>query len=216
MLPNGEIEFVGRKDGQIKLNGQRIELSEIEQQLLKIETIKEAAVLQKEYDQASYLVAYIRKNKDIEAKEIKHILSFSLPQNMVPKIYLSVEEFPLTPTGKINRNALPDLCELDLPKVEYVAPRNEIEEKLVKIWEEVLGKKKEEIGVHDDFFDLGGDSLKAFRVVSRIQNVFGLSLELRNFFSYPNIEDISEYISISIWIEDDKGESEENQGSIII
>ncbi|WP_419589330.1 AMP-binding enzyme, partial [Thiolapillus sp.] len=140
-LEDGNIEYLGRIDDQVKIRGFRIELGEIEQQLLTIEEIKESVVLAKEEENGNKsLVAYIttKENQEIESSSIKSMLSEHLPEYMIPVAYKTIETMPLTPNGKIDKKALAKLeVEIQSSK-EYVAPRNETEKKLVKIFQEVL------------------------------------------------------------------------------
>ena len=134
-LPDGNIEFIGRIDHQVKIRGFRIELGEIESQLLKHEEIKEAVVIDREdKDGNKYLCAYVVSNKEMTVIELREHLSKELPDYMVPAYFMQLEKIPLTPNGKIDRKALPEPDGDINTGVEYVAPRNEIEEKIVKIW----------------------------------------------------------------------------------
>ncbi|MBX4267609.1 amino acid adenylation domain-containing protein, partial [Clostridium estertheticum] len=150
-LPDGNIEYIGRIDHQVKIRGFRIELGEIENQLLKQENIKEAVVVDREDKQGNkYLCAYIVSDREITVTELRTSLSKELPDYMVPAYFMKIEKMPLTPNGKTDRKALPEPDGEINTGVEYAAPRNEIEEKLVKVWSEVLGIEK--IGIDDDFF----------------------------------------------------------------
>jgi len=115
---------------------------------------------------------------------------------MVPKVWVELEEFPLTANGKVDRKALPLPDDQSYNKREYIAPKNELEEKLVSIWEEVLEVKK--IGVQDDFFDLGGNSLNAVKVISRIQRELELKIEIKNLYNLKTIGDLAFYIEFSL------------------
>ena len=196
MLPTGEIEFVGRKDNQVKLNGQRVELSGIEQSILGIEGVREAAVLLKTVAAGEKLVAYIRSDHPIDHRMIRQRLSGILPHFMIPAICISLDKFPLTPTGKISRTALPELTGKEMGNAGYIAPRNEMEERLVSIWQELLSK--EQIGVQDDFFELGGNSLKATQLISRINMEFLVQISIQVVFKEPTIENISGHISFML------------------
>ena len=198
MLPTGEIEFIGRKDGQIKLHGQRIETSEIEQNLLQIEGIDESVVLMKVLGKQDNLVAYIRSKNKLNINIIKNKLSLRLPRYMVPNIYIFVDEFLLTPTGKINRSSLPEPTEKEIQNNEYVAPESEIEKKLVDIWKYLLNKKK--IGIKDNFFEVGGNSLKAIQLISRIKKEFDINISLIMLFNNPTIEGINDEIQKTYWV----------------
>ena len=169
-LPDGNIEYIGRTDFQVKIRGFRIELGEIENVLAKHKNISQVSVIDKEKEGQKYLVAYYVIAKDKQEPEIDALrdhLSESLPDYMVPAAFVKLDEMPLTPNGKINRRALPD-PDMSLMGGEYVAPRNEIEEKLAEIWCDIL--KLEKIGIHDDFFSMGGDSIISIQLVSKARN----------------------------------------------
>ena len=193
LLPTGEIEFVGRKDDQIKLNGQRIELSEIEQHLLKLYNIAEAIVLLKEINKQHKLVAYIRlKKEEMEIYSIKQYLQTKLPIFMVPNVYIFLGKFPLTPTGKISRLDLPEPTKKEINHDEYLAASNETEKKLVEIWEKTLSRNG--IGVKENFFEIGGNSLNAFIVLNKVFTTFSVKIDLKDFFGNATIKELSKLI----------------------
>ncbi|TRX33009.1 amino acid adenylation domain-containing protein [Flavobacterium sp. ZT3R18] len=198
MLPTGEIEFMQRKDSQVKINGLRIELSEIEYQLEQIEPIKEAVVLLKELQENSYITAYIRVTESLEATKIKMLLGQILPKYMIPTIYITLGEFPLTRTGKIERKALPNPMVSDLKTVPYVAPKNEIESKLVAIWAEVLKLDLEIVGTEDNFFELGGNSLQAVVLINKINKTYNTVFSIANLYETLNIRGLSALLNFSI------------------
>jgi tyrocidine synthetase-3 len=193
---DGNIEFLGRIDHQVKIRGFRIELGEIDSHLMNHKEIKEAMVMQRT-DAAgdNYLCAYIVSDKELVESELKEYLSGSLPDYMVPTSILQIEKFPLTPSGKVDRNALP------LPEAtrgsEYVAPRDEIENTLAGIWAEVLGIEKSLIGIDDNFFQKGGHSLKATRLVYLAHQQFETKIELRNIFTHSTIRKLATLIKKS-------------------
>ncbi|WP_434295735.1 condensation domain-containing protein, partial [Clostridium botulinum] len=191
-LPDGNIEFLGRIDNQVKIRGFRIELGEIENKLLQHENIKEAAVLVKENkDSEKYICAYVVSEKNLEELDLKSHLKETLPEYMVPAYFVELEKMPLTANGKLNRRALPE-PNLDANLVEYEAPRNKVEETLAKIWSEILGIEK--IGINDNFFDLGGHSLKATILMSKIHKELSREVPLKELFKSPTIKDLSKYI----------------------
>ena len=195
-LPNGEIDCIGRIDHQVKIRGFRIELGEIENQLLQIEEIREAIVIDREDKQGNkYLCAYIICDKHIPVAELREGLSRKLPDYMIPAYFMEIEKMPLTPNGKVDRKALPQLDGDINTGVEYVAPRNEIEEKLVKVWREVLDVEK--VGIDDDFFALGGHSLKAIQVVSLMHRELDAEISVGEIFTSPTIRQIGKYIEKS-------------------
>ncbi|MDT8717660.1 amino acid adenylation domain-containing protein [Clostridium sp. 19966] len=192
-LPDGNIEFIGRIDHQVKIRGYRIELGEIENQILKNNRIKGTVVLAKEDAQGNkYLCAYIAAKEKIEIQELRKDLSKVLPGYMVPAYFIQIEAIPLTPNGKIDKKALPEPLGEISTGVAYQAPRNEIEEKLAKIWNEVLAIEK--IGIDDDFFTLGGHSLNAMRMTVLMQKELGVQISVSEIFSQPTIRKIAETI----------------------
>jgi len=194
-LTDGNIEFLGRIDDQVKIRGYRIELGEIESQLLKHSDIKEAVVIAKEDENGSkYLCAYIAGEKKLVLGELREHLGKELPDYMIPAYFIQLEKLPLTPNGKIDRKALPEPDGSIATGTEYAAPRNEIEEKLVKIWQEVLGVDR--IGINDNFFELGGHSLKATSMVAKIHKELNVEVPLREVFKTPAIKGLSEYMKV--------------------
>ncbi|WP_133054573.1 non-ribosomal peptide synthetase, partial [Niastella populi] len=186
-LPDGNIEFIGRKDDQVKIRGYRIEPGEIEHTLLNHEEINQAVVLAKEDESGEKeLVAYITSNTRQNTSDLRDYLKERLPSYMVPAYIVQLEAMPLTANGKVDKKSLPDPEGLGLSSgVEYVAPRNEIEEKLVKIWEEVLERRN--IGVNDDFFALGGHSLKVVRLSNEYQKELSAKLSLKELFAHTSV-----------------------------
>ncbi|HYF81964.1 MAG TPA: amino acid adenylation domain-containing protein, partial [Clostridia bacterium] len=193
-LPDGNIEFLGRIDHQVKIRGFRIELGEIESRLLKHEAVKDAIVISREDKNGDkYLCAYITAGRGLTVSELREYLGKELPEYMIPSYFVQLESMPLTPNGKIDRKALPEPNSSTTAGVEYEASRNEIEEKLVKIWQEVL--KVEQVGINDNFFELGGHSLKATSLVAKIHKELNVEMPLREIFKAPTIKRIAEYIS---------------------
>lgn len=188
-LPDGNIEFLGRKDHQIKLRGYRIELGEIENTVLSYSNnIHQAVALVKD----ETLIVYYTQKNSVDQTVLNGYLKESLPNYMIPNQLKVLESIPLTPNGKIDRKQLERLHIDYSASANYVAPRNEIEQKLVEIWQEVLGVEK--VGIQDNFFDLGGHSLTATKLVSRIQEEFSIKLSINKVFEYVTIEQQAEYI----------------------
>jgi acyl carrier protein len=189
-LPGGAIEFLGREDFQVKVQGHRIELGEIEAALLRHPAVR-AAVATATGDARGQkrLVAYVVLDEGSEAtaEEVRVFLAAKLPEHMVPGVFLFLEELPLTANGKVDRKALPAPEALEA-KTEYEAPRNDVERRLAEIWQEQLGGA--EIGIHDNFFELGGDSLMAIRVITRAGEA-GIRLEPRHVFEHQTIAELS-------------------------
>ena len=186
MLPNGEIQFLGRKDNQVKLNGQRIELLEIEQNLLKIPGIEQAIVLLKTIDGQDRLVGYIESEKEINTQGIVSLLSYDLPLHMIPLSYVFITDFPRTRTGKVDRKRL-QLPSIIQEKKEFVGPRNDLEHRLIEIISSCLDIDSSTVGIDDNFFDLGGSSLKMIKVLNQINTAFDMDLDLLTLFTYPSI-----------------------------
>ncbi|MGD2084798.1 MAG: amino acid adenylation domain-containing protein [Candidatus Aminicenantes bacterium] len=192
-LEDGNIEFLGRIDHQVKIRGFRIELGEIENHLLNHPRIKETVVLAKQdNNKDKYLCAYIVSKGQLPVPQLKKYLSASLPGYMIPSYFMMLDRMPLTPNGKINRKVLPEPV---ISTVEgVVAPRSPIEKKLAAIWQEVLNPGSNKIGIHDDFFALGGHSLKATLLISKIYKEFKVRVPLAAIFNTPTIKGVGEYI----------------------
>jgi polyketide synthase PksJ len=201
-LPNGEIEFLQRIDQQVKLRGFRIQLEEIENQLLNHQDIKEVVVIDKEEENnEKYLCAYIvcadevMSHQALNSTELKKFLSLTLPDYMIPSMFIQLEEIPLTPNGKVDRKAL-GLYEHGKrlkTGVEYAAPQNNIEKIIANTWKKLL--QTDEIGIHDNFFDLGGNSLKIIRLNNQLKDIFKQDIPVVTMFRYPTIHALSRYLS---------------------
>ncbi|UWY30341.1 amino acid adenylation domain-containing protein [Flavobacterium sp. TR2] len=192
-LPDGNIEFLGRKDQQVKIRGYRIELGEIENAiLLYSENLKQVIVESKEVNQEKVLIAYLVSNADLDKADLKKFLQEKLPDYMVPSFYVQLEKLPLSPNGKVDRKVLPGISGDDIMRKEYTAPRNEVENKLVLIWQEVLGIQK--IGVTDSLFELGGNSLSATRLISLIHKEFEVKISINDLFKNRTLEDQAVFI----------------------
>ncbi|MGO4773893.1 amino acid adenylation domain-containing protein, partial [Flavobacterium sp. W22_SRS_FK3] len=193
-LPDGNIEYIGRKDDQVKIRGFRIELGEIENVLSALPGITQCCVLAKEDASGNKrLVGYVVVDKPLHKNQIQEHLKLSLPEFMVPMIWIQLEQFPLTTNGKLNKRLLPDPDNSDLSSREYVAPTTDLELQLVSIWQELLGIDK--VGVHDNFFELGGHSLLATRLVSLIRKELSKEIEIADVFTYTTISELAAHIS---------------------
>jgi len=182
---DGNIEFLGRADQQVKIRGYRIELAEIEAALLEHPGIREAAVISRKERLVAYVVA--KPGPEIDAADLRRFLRQHLPEYMTPATYITLDSLPLNANGKLDRQALPD------PRPEesqntYAAPRNAIEHRLAQIWAELLGVKQ--VGIHDNFFDLGGDSILGLQMVART-NQAGIRLNLTQMIDQPTIAEIA-------------------------
>jgi len=194
--PDGNIEFLGRIDNQVKVRGFRIELGEIEEVLARHPGVREGVVVAREdVPGDNRLVAYFVPDggQTSSVSVLRDYLREKLPQYMVPNTFVMLEKFPLTPNGKIDRRSLPSPTSFR-PAVEsaYVAPRTQIERTITAIWQAVLHLEK--IGIHDNFFEVGGHSLLATQAISRINKTFQVDLPLRSFFENPIIGGLSQII----------------------
>ena len=193
-LPEGEIEFLGRTDFQVKIRGFRIELGEIEFCLLKVGEVKEAVVLTQEKDGGNkYICAYFVSNSEYKISELREYLSMELPDYMIPSFFVRLEKIPLTPNGKVDRKALEVLGKRLAQGTVYVPPRNEAESKMVDIWKEVL--QLEKVGIHDNYFDLGGTSFEIIRINSKLKEIFQMDIPVVTMFRYPTVRSLTQYLS---------------------
>ncbi|KAF6556339.1 amino acid adenylation domain-containing protein, partial [Paenibacillus sp. EKM202P] len=184
---DGSLEYKGRIDAQVKIRGYRIELGEVETQLLKLEAVREAVVIAREDEQGQkQLCAYVVADEEVVASELRSALSQKLPGYMIPSYVVQLEQMPLTPNGKIDRKALPAPEGSLQSGADYVAPRTWVEVKLAQIWQDVLGLTQ--VGVKENFFEIGGHSLRATTLASKIHKELNKPLPLRSIFEAPTIE----------------------------
>ena len=189
LLPDGNIEFIGRKDGQFKLRGFRIELGEIENSIKQIVDVKEAVILLKEDNNVKKICAFLQVDKNLSIQEIKTFLNQRLPEYMMPNQYYILDEFPLTKNHKVDQNALLKLNSEEKEKKETLdEPQNDIEKLLVEIWKNVLGV--DQIGVNESFFSKGGDSIKTIQIIAKL-NASGYKVNMKDIFRYPTIHELS-------------------------
>ncbi|WP_430152770.1 non-ribosomal peptide synthetase, partial [Paenibacillus jamilae] len=187
---DGTLEYKGRIDAQVKIRGYRIELGEVETQLLKLEAVQEAVVIAREDEQGQkQLCAYVVADGEVVASELRSALSQKLPGYMVPSYLVQLEQMPLTPNGKIDRKALPAPEGSLQSGADYVAPRTWVEVKLAQIWQDVLGLAQ--VGVKENFFEIGGHSLRATTLASKIHKELNKPLPLRSIFEAPTIEQLA-------------------------
>ncbi|MEY6549711.1 amino acid adenylation domain-containing protein [Bacillus cereus] len=190
-LPNGEIEYIGRNDSQVKINGYRLELEEIEKQYLKFGDVTDVVVLKwGNKDGSSYLCAYIQGKEKISIEQLQGFISRNLPSYMVPKAVIQLDQMPLTINGKLDKKALPNPA-LVVQK-EYIEPRDDKERIIAEIWGKVLGFEK--IGIEEDFFMLGGNSLKAIQIVNCLENEYSLGTTVSTLFENRTISRLAESI----------------------
>ncbi len=197
--PDGLVEYRGRIDQQVKIRGYRVELGEIESRLLKHEKVNEAVVTVKTDERGDqYLCAYVvpvnggasGKGEDLDMSELREYLGKMLPDYMIPYHFKQLERIPLTASGKLDRNALPQ-AEAAV-STEYVAPASRLEKTIADIWREVLGV--DQVGIHDNFFELGGNSLNILQVNSRLKEALGREVSVVMLFTYPTIRAFAGYI----------------------
>ncbi|MCP4465441.1 MAG: amino acid adenylation domain-containing protein, partial [Halieaceae bacterium] len=182
-LPDGRLVFTGRVDDQVKVRGHRIEPGEVESAATAIEGVERCAVVMHDDCLVAYVV--LAEAMQLEISLLRHELQTVLPEYMVPSAFVILEELPLAPNGKLDKKALPAPALMRDEREAYVEPRTKIEMQLVAIWSEVLGVER--IGIHDDFFALGGHSLIATRVVARVRDLLGHALPLRALFNQPTV-----------------------------
>ncbi|WNG57420.1 amino acid adenylation domain-containing protein [Archangium gephyra] len=197
-LPEGNLDFVGRVDSQVKLRGFRIEPGEVESALVGYPGVGEAVVMVREDSPGDRrLVGYVvaREGQGLEVSELKAYLKDKLPDYMVPAALVKLDTLPLNPNGKVDRKALPVPDQVRTSQ-GYVAPRNETERLLAQLWSEVLAAPR--IGIHDNFFELGGHSLLATQALSRIRTAFEAELPLREFFESPTIAALALKLDVSL------------------
>ncbi|SHJ71338.1 non-ribosomal peptide synthetase [Aquimarina spongiae] len=195
-LPDGNIEFIGRIDNQVKIRGFRIELGEIENQLLKHPDIEEVTVIVVEKNNDKHLIGYFVGTTELDRSALKTFLQNKLPEYMIPPFYVQLEEMPLTPNGKIDKKKLPDF-EIEVGE-DYVSPKNETQERLVRIWSVVLDLVQDVIGIKTNFFEIGGNSIKLMNMVNLINEEFEYEISVVNVFEFPTIEALSRIIDQNI------------------
>jgi amino acid adenylation domain-containing protein len=191
-LASGELDYLGRGDGQVKVRGYRVELGEVEAALASHAAVRECVVLCREDSPGDRrLVGYVASRDEMTAAELRAHARTRLPEYMVPAAVVVMERLPLTANGKIDRRALPaPEASRAAVQAEYAAPRGPVEEAIAGVWSEVLGVPR--VGIEDNFFDLGGHSLLAAQVVSRLSERLGLDLPLRVLFETPTVPGVAQ------------------------
>ena len=183
----GEIEFLGRQDTQIKIRGYRLELGEVENAVLNIKKIKNVVVTFED----AILKAHLLTDDEIDIEKLKRHLKSELPTHAIPSEYCIYESFPLLPNGKIDKKKLIESNSISVENKEYIKPSNDIEKALVEVFKEVL--RKDIIGINDEFYALGGDSIKAIQIISRLKQR-NYSLAVQDVMQYPAIHDLALYV----------------------
>jgi amino acid adenylation domain-containing protein len=201
-LPDGNIEFLGRRDGQVKIHGGRLELGEVEAAISRYPAVAHAAVVVRQSSpDYKYLAAYVvprgRRADSVEArtefvKDLRQFLKSSLPEYMIPQAFEVLDALPQLPSGKLDRAALPAAAPTARPARRYVAPRSILEQQLAAIWAELLGRDR--VGVYDNFFELGGHSLLAVQAITRTCAALGADLPAATLFVAPTIAAMAERI----------------------
>ncbi len=195
-LPDGNLEYLNRIDNQVKLRGFRIELGEIEAVVAKHDAVSQAVVVLRNDDSGdARLVAYALNEgtRTTTAGELRMHAERDLPEHMIPSVWVFIDEVPLTPNGKVDRNALPEPS-MDRPDLgqAYVPPRTPLEKYIAAMWRDSLGLDK--IGTRDRFFDLGGNSIKAIQFVDQLSNRIGMNVAMPGFFAAPCIADFAKLL----------------------
>jgi len=206
-LPDGVLEYLGRTDQQVKVRGFRIELGEIESVIAEDLRVKQVAVIAREDvpgDQR--LIGYIsaRDGEHLQIADLRAQLSKRLPEYMVPSDFQQLDEFPLTPNGKVDRKALPALERVHpvgAQEHQYEQPRTDVESAVVAMWEEVLRVPR--VGINDNFFELGGHSLLAAGVMTRVRERYSIALPLRTIFEAPTVAAFANRIETMLWASQD-------------
>lgn len=196
-LPDKNIEFLGRNDNQVKIRGFRVELSEIESTLGRHPFLRDAVVIAQDAGGEKRILAYVvaRPGRAPTTGELRSFLRRELPEYMMPSAFIVIDALPLTPNGKLDRAALPapDGLRPSL-EVDYAPPRTTLEQNITMIWQEVL--KVETVGIHDNFFDLGGHSLRIIQLRNKLQSILGKEISIVELFTYPTVNSLAEHISI--------------------
>ncbi|HLP47273.1 MAG TPA: amino acid adenylation domain-containing protein, partial [Candidatus Kapabacteria bacterium] len=190
---DGNIQFLGRIDHQVKIRGFRVEIEEIEKKLLSYDGIETSAVLVMNEKEENYLCAYFTSNRKLDIKEIRNYLAKQLPNYMIPSYFNRIERMPLTIGGKIDRKGLASIGHKGDREIEYIAPQTEIEKKVTNIWKEVL--KIEQIGIYDNFFNIGGNSLKLITLSSKLNTALRTNIPIAKLFEHVTISAFVQYLS---------------------
>ncbi|MFH6948149.1 amino acid adenylation domain-containing protein, partial [Flavobacterium sp. FlaQc-51] len=214
-LSDGTILYEGRRDDQVKIRGKRIELGEIYNALIGQNNIKDAIVIvEEDAVTGSVIVAYVLLNQEFDVTELSSKLKKTLPGYMIPSHFVILDKFPLNKSGKTDKKALPNYTYNSIQnETLYVAPNNEIEERLIEIWKKHL--KQEKIGIKHNFFEIGGNSLNAIGLITKIKSEFNIELDIINLFRDVNIEELAEEISNQIWQKENSSNSVEIDSTII-
>ena len=192
MRHDGQLEYIGRNDSQVKIRGYRIELGEIEATLMAVDGVQQAVVIDREKEGDKYLAAYLVSDQTLNMDDLRHSLNAHLPDYMVPATFNQIEAIPLTLNGKLDRRVLPEPEWVE--SNGYVAPESELEIALCDIWSQVLGLER--VGVHDSFFQIGGNSINAIKIISQINqlSVCHQRVELSHLFNLKTIAELHKHL----------------------
>ncbi|MCR8843803.1 amino acid adenylation domain-containing protein [Paenibacillus sp. SC116] len=194
-LPDGSLEYIGRADNQVKIRGYRIELQEVQHVIAQLDEIKEVVVLaHRDHAEQAYLCAYVVASQPISLSNIRKELSVTLPLYMMPSYFIQVDQIPLTPNGKVNPDALPKPKEQVRTHVVEGNPRNKTEEICVRVWSDIL--ELDQVGVHDEFYELGGDSIKAIQISSQLKQL-GIPVETKQILQHQTIFLVCEHLDMN-------------------
>ncbi|HLP62203.1 MAG TPA: non-ribosomal peptide synthetase, partial [Candidatus Deferrimicrobium sp.] len=192
-LPDGNIEFIGRIDHQVKIRGFRIEPGEIESRLMKYKEIKEAVVTAASYENGNrYLCAYISASRDFQVSGLRRYLEGRIPGYMIPSKFVLLEEFPLTNNGKIDREKLNSLGKKLNTGGEYVAPKSDNQIAIAEAWKKIL--ELDQVGIYDNFFDLGGTSLDMIRLNHKLKEIFKRDIPIIAMYRYTTVDSFSHFL----------------------
>ncbi|MFA0960205.1 amino acid adenylation domain-containing protein [Roseivirga sp. BDSF3-8] len=191
----GIVDFMGRIDNQFKIRGFRIELGEIENALMTYSTVSQAVVTVGQHESGPVLVAYIVPQNDFDKQELRNNLSNVLPDYMLPTYFVEVDAMPLNPNGKVEKKALPEYGMEDMVQRNYLAPVTDTEKRMATIWEEVLDLDK--VGITDNFFEIGGDSLKLMNIVWQIEDKYNIQVPVKDFYAMPTIKELAKVIDLA-------------------
>ncbi|MHB8063775.1 MAG: amino acid adenylation domain-containing protein, partial [Ruminiclostridium sp.] len=192
-LPNGNIEYLGRIDEQVKINGFRIELGEIDSKIRETSNIKDCAVITRPDKNGDMVIcAYYVSEHEVSTTLIRDVLAQSLPVYMIPTYMMQIDAIPITGNGKLDKSVLPEI-EIHSER-EYVAPETELEKKVCKIFSDILNLKN--TGMNDNYYQLGGDSIKAIQISSRMANE-GMSIKVKDILAYDTIREIADSVALS-------------------
>ena len=212
ILPEGDFEYLGRKDRQVKIRGVRIELGEIENYLRLHPAVKDGIVVDLDDEEGNkYLCAYVVLKAELESVPWRDFLRKSLPEFMVPSSLIVLDSLPRTISGKVDRRSLPKPDQSQ--SQTYVPPRTPVEAELALIWMQVLNLER--LGVNDNFFELGGHSLLATRLVSRVGRAFNVEIPLRILFESPTVATQAESIETLRWLKESSPVAQEPVGSVL-